>query len=269
MSLLQALGPLERGLLFGLDRLGASVAALDGLDEASRAACEPAWRAWCESSAEDRELARQACAAEISAPWPTGIEALHPSWIREALSRAPADLVPSLAAGLPESVRVASGPGSAVIEQTNPVELADLQRALLVALEPLCNRNGGPLAEQLSRLSFDGLQATIMRWGAWAVGRSLYGSDPIIRARALSAVGEPWAAEIAAASSRPVSEAERARARVLTNATSAAEARTPEERLLAVGLASLHDALSREGEDSLHQVAGRLPAALGRRWLGW
>jgi hypothetical protein len=151
----------------------------------------------------------------------------------------------------------------------DPVELADLQRAVFVWLEPLCGQRGGPLAHELARLSLDELQTTVMRWGAWAVGRSLYGADSTIRARALAAVGEPWATEIAAASCRPVSEAERDRARALTNSSAAAEARSPGERLQAVGLASLHDALSREGQESLCQVAGRLPAALGRPWLGW
>ncbi len=270
MTALQGLGSQERGLLFGLDRLGASEAGLEVLDEATRAVCAPAWQAWCDASPEEREAARRACAAEIAAPWPAGMEALHPSWIREALLREPADLVPALLAGLPESViQGAALAQLAVDEAIDPERLLDLQRSAFGVLEPLCGQRGGPLAQELARLEADELLHTVMRWGAWALGRSLFGAEPAIRARALAAVGEPWAAEIAAASVRPLSEAERGRARVLASRAVGPEARTPEERLQAVGLAALYDALSHEGPESVWQVAGRLPAALGRTWLGW
>lgn len=242
-----------RGMLVSLAVLGADPSVCADLDEPRRVSLRQAWQDLQAMDEATRDRTLSACRQEAVS---TDLARLHPSWIDEEL----AGERPGLAA----AIRGALAAGAKVDGRAR--ELARLALARCVAL---CDSEAGPLAGELSALSLDELLDDITRRGARAVGRSLGGAPPAVRARAMAAVGEPWAQEIAAGARQVLSPAERAAALGLAGRAGTSAGTTVRERLLAVGLAALKDELAAEGAGSALRVAGRLPATLGRALLGW
>ena len=145
----------------------------------------------------------------------------------------------------------------------------EVERVAFGWLAPLCESDCGLRAESLLGLDFDGLLFEVTRLGARAVGQSLAGAVPVLRARAMAAAGEPWAQVIGSASAESVLAADRKIAMAHANTRIPDSARTPSERLLHIGLAVLKSELAAEHPGSIYRVAGRLPAALGRSMIGW
>jgi hypothetical protein len=194
-SALSALSAEERGCLLGASLLG--LESLAGLPVTAEA-----WAALRKLPKAERAALLAQWMAELQAPFPTGMERLHPSWVAEALAREPEDLWPALLIGIPNSVQVrACLPGEVIPEAESQAwhldAVAEMQRHVFAGLAPLCVIPSGRLGARLCRLSCDELLAEIDRQGA----------------------------------------------------------------------AKLREELVREGMASLHAVAGRLPAKLGRPWL--
>jgi hypothetical protein len=242
-----------RGMLLAFEALGTDDAALPILDDRRREACAQAKQA-LDALAEPLRARRvDAWRAEAREAVLTGVSRLHPSWVEEALVGERAEIAAAVRSAGPAGTEAARA----------------LARLAFGHLLPLCEGEGGPLAERLCDLGHEELLAEVARHGARVVGRSLSGAEPVLRARAMAYAGEPWAQEIAAGAMAGVSAEERAAALAFANAARAAAARTTYERFLAIGLAALKEDLERDHPASVLRVAGRLPAALGRSLVGW
>ena len=278
-SVADATGEEERGILLSLFILGAEVAILDRLDERRHQACAEAWHELHDLDQETRNQIFDAWTQEAASVLPRGLERLHPSWIAEALAGEPVHLVRAVQPGLPEPVRafvetLLSSAGQDALKSNSsksPSATAtrEVERLAFGWLAPLCESACGLLAESLCGLAFDELLTEVTRRGARAVGRSLAGATPALRARAMVAAGGPWAKTIGEASLENTSSEARSAAAALANTMIPASARTPAERLLHIGLAALQSELAAEQAGSLFRVAGRLPAPLGRPMIGW
>jgi hypothetical protein len=271
--------PEVRGILLSLFALGAGESVLEGLDEKRGTVCDRGWQALLALTEAERSRLLDEWRAEAASPLPRGLERLHPSWIVATLEGEPAHIVRLVALGLPESLRaIVLGMPAVVDGISQPAgQIAtfpgstrrEVERVAFGWLAPLSESDCGPRAESLLALAFDELLSEITRRGARAVGQSLVGAAPALRARAMAAAGEPWAREIGAASAESVPDAERKTAMAHANARIPDSARTPSERLLHVGLAVLKHSLAADHPGSIYRVAGRLPAVLGQPLIGW
>lgn len=268
-----------RGILFSLFAMGAGESTLERLDEKRRGVCAKAWQALLVATEAERGRRLAEWRAEAESALPRGLEHLHPSWIVAALENEPIHILRIVLSGLPESLRaivlgvpafawLASPPAEKTTRCPDSTK-REVERLAFGWLAPLCESDGGPLAESLAGLDFAELLAGVTQRGARAVGQSLAGAAPALRARAMAAAGEPWAQVIGAASAEGVSDGERKIAMAHANARIPDSARTPGERLLHIGLAVLKSDLAAEHPGSVYRVAGHLPAALGRPMIGW
>jgi hypothetical protein len=274
-----ALDPEARGILLSLWAAGASKSALECLDEKRRAVCSMAWQTLLVASEAERARVLVEWRAEAVSGLPRGVERLHPSWIACALEGEPAHILQIVLPDLPEPLRssVPGLPGIAGIGSRPAETMAacpaaakrEIQRLAFAWLGPLCESDCGPLAESLCDLAFDELLSEVTRRGARALGQSLAGAAPALRARAMAAAGEPWAQVMGAAASESVSDADRKTAMAHAKMRIPDSARTPGERLLHIGLAALKSELAAEHPGSVARVAGRLPASLGWPIMGW
>ena len=238
-----------------------------------------AWRELQEAGEPRREEILAERRAAAASTLPQGLDRLHPSWIVAALEGEPSHIVRLVLTALPKSVRAPVldmlGNGDAGARNGDeiracPTEIKrEVVHAAFGSLAPLCESACGPLAEILCGLPFDELLTEATRRGAYAVGQSLAGAPPALRARAMAAAGEPWAQVIGAASAESTTPACRKAAMAHANTTIPDSARAPSERLLYIGLAALKSELVDEHSGSACRVAGRLPAALGRPLIGW
>jgi hypothetical protein len=164
----------ERGLLLGLSLLATGDVVLSRLASDRRQACGKAWRALRALSRPDRAALLAEWIVETNAPFPLGMERLHPSWLAEAIAREPADLWPALLCGLPgaqaaEALLSQSCPASAAAKNGEvwPAEsVVELQRCVFSQLASLCVGPSGPLGASLCRLGCDELLAEVARRGA-------------------------------------------------------------------------------------------------------
>jgi hypothetical protein len=246
-----------QGLLLALEALGADESALEALDDTRREACIRTWQALRAQDEAARARTMTAWRAEAVTALPAGLSRLHGSWIEEALAGERAEVV--------AAIRGKGATDEMLADETGRA----LARLAFAWLLPLCESSAGPLAERLCELPFEALLLDVTRRGARVVGRSLAGASPALRARAMASAGEPWAQEIAAGSMETVSPEARAAALAMAGAAGVAEARTPRDRMLAIGLGSLKTELTLEDPGSTSRVAGRLPAPLGRALIGW
>ena len=269
--------PEARGILLALLALGDDESALACLDEKRRAACARGWQELLGAKEEARAQALTEWRAEAADTLPPGLARLHPSWIVAALEGEPVRIIDIVVPDLPEPLRAAvlgmpdgAGAGAQPADEMCPMAIKrEVAHAAFGSLAPLCESACGPLAEILCGLPFDELLTEATRRGAHAVGQSLAGAPPALRARAMAAAGEPWAQVIGAASAESTSPACRKAAMAHANTTIPDSARAPSERLLHIGLAALKSELVDERVGSVYRVAGRLPAALGRPLIGW
>ncbi len=267
--------PEARGILLSLAVLATDESPFDHLDQKRR--CVGAWRVLRDAGEPARTRTLAGWRAQAVCGLPQGLERLHPSWIDEALAGEPARILRLLHRGLPEPLRATAvamigAAGAQVAEKTGRCPdsmVREVGRVAFGWLAPLCESACGPLAESLCEFAFDDLLSEATRRGARAVGQSLAGATPVLRARAMAAAGEPWARIIGEASAETLSAADRGIARAQANTRIPDSARTPSERLLHLGLAVLKSELVAEHEGSMLRVAGRLPAALGRPVIGW
>jgi len=270
-----------RGILLSLLALGADESALAGLDEHRRSVCIEAWRSLRGEGEAERGRILAEWRTEAAMPLPRGLDRLHPSWIVAALVGEPEPILRMALAELPGPLRVAVLPGLAT-EDWRPAEEPDacsramrweVVRLAFGWLAPLCESEAGLVAESLCALAFDDLMTDLRGRGARAMGQSLAGVAPALRARAMAAAGEPWAQVIGKASAENLSDASRKAAMAHANTRVPDAARTPSDRLLHIGLAVLKSELAAEHPGSISgcmlRVAGRLPASLGRPLLGW
>lgn len=255
--------------------MAAEDSALRLLDEKQRALCAGAWQELLGLNGTARDRVFSEWRAEAASTLPQGLERLHPSWIVTALEREPAHLLRLVLSDLPEFLRatVLAMPG---IVDALPANLAcpvaskrEVERVAFAWLAPLCEGDRGPLAERLCGLAFDDLLSEVTRRGARTVGQSLIRGAPTLRARAMAAAGEPWAQVIGEGARETLSATEHKSAMALAHTRIPDSARTPNERLLHIGLATLKSELGAEHPGSLYRVAGRLPVALGRPMVGW
>jgi hypothetical protein len=194
VSPLTTLSVEERGCLLGASLLGMddltglpvsaeAWAALRALPKANRAALLATW------------------IADLQAPFPAGMERLHPSWVAEAVASEPEDLWPALMMGLPDADQVRAGfPGRSVPEANSTAwqldAVTEMQRFVFADLARLCVTPVGPLGARLCRLSCDELLAEVDRQGAEKLREDLVregvASLYAVVGRLPAKLGRPW-----------------------------------------------------------------------------
>jgi hypothetical protein len=153
----------ERGLLLGMSLQGMEDTSLAALAGERREACGKAWQALRALSRARRAALLAAWIVETNAPFPAGMERLHPSWLAEAIAREPDDLWPALLRGLPGGQAVQpllpqSHAVGGLAKQRWPRDaVAELQRCVFSELAPLCIGPCGPVGAGLCRLGCDEL----------------------------------------------------------------------------------------------------------------
>jgi hypothetical protein len=163
----------ERGLLLGLSLLALDDAVLSHLAGNRRQACGKAWQALRALPRPDRAAFLAGWIVEANAPFPSGMERLHPSWLAETLASEPVELWPALLCGLPGVQAVeallAQTHGGAIVKDRDawpPDSVLELQRCAFGRLAPLCVAPSGPLGAGLCRLGCEELLAEVARQGA-------------------------------------------------------------------------------------------------------
>ncbi len=162
----------ERGLLLGLSLLATSDGVLSRLAGDCRQASCKAWQALRALARSERAALLAGWIVETKAPFPLGMERLHPSWLVEAVASEPPDLWPALLCGLP-GVQVVV----ALLSQSHdaraiagdawpPDAVAELQRCVFSQLASLCVGPSGPVGASLCRLGCEELLAEVARRGA-------------------------------------------------------------------------------------------------------
>jgi hypothetical protein len=163
----------ERGLLLGLSLLARDDAVLSHLAGNRRQACGKAWQALRALPRPDRAALLAGWIVEANAPFPAGMERLHPSWLAETVASEPVELWPALLCGLPgvqavEALLLHSHAGAIAKdgEAWPPDSVLELQRCAFGRLAPLCVAPSGPLGAGLCRLGCEELRAEVARQGA-------------------------------------------------------------------------------------------------------
>jgi hypothetical protein len=261
----EALAADERGMLLGLLVSGAGPEVVAHVDGPGSAGCAVALAA---IPADARAAERDALAAELTAPWPKGIERIHAGWIRRVLEGEPSHVVRAVVRGAPEPIRrvadeLLSARGEA--EASSIAEgpwLDGLRRAVFGALAPMPEpaADAAMLGRRLCAASGAELLDEIDRRGAAMVGLALSGAPDAVVARAAAGAGDAAARVLLASSRAPASSEARARARVLVASVGAGSGA---QVVRAVGLAALAALLAAEGPGALAAVAQRLAPSLG------
>jgi len=155
--------------------LGLGDAALARLAAAEHGSCAPAWRALRALARSERARVLAGWIVEVKAPFPPGMERLHPSWIADAIASEPKDLWSVLLSGLPGAEGVSAllgrgvGPITGVGQEWLSESVADVQRCVFARLAPLCVAPSGPVGAGLCRLGCEELLAEVMRRGSATV----------------------------------------------------------------------------------------------------
>ena len=164
----------ERGLLLGLSLLATGDVVLSRLAGDRREVLRDAWQVLRALPRSGRASLLAGWIVETNAPFPPGIERLHPSWLAEVVACEPAELWPALLCGLPgvqvvESLLLESHSGGAIAQAGEdwPADsVAELQRCVFSQLASLCVAPSGPLGAGLCRLGCEELLAEVARRGA-------------------------------------------------------------------------------------------------------
>ena len=164
----------ERGLLLGLSLLATGDVVLSRLAGDRREVLRDAWQVLRALPRSGRASLLAGWIVETNAPFPPGIERLHPSWLAEVVACEPAELWPALLCGLPgvqvvESLLLESHSGGAIAQAGEdwPADsVAELQRCVFFQLASLCVAPSGPLGAGLCRLGCEELLAEVARRGA-------------------------------------------------------------------------------------------------------
>ena len=275
------LGSETKGVLLAFVLLDADGVTFAALADDEREPIFDAWRSLGSLVEDERNRLLAEWRKEVASGLPSGLHRLHPSWIEDALVDEPPYLLEQLLVCVPGVLRplVEERPGEAApsTRALSGPHLAIASRIAFGPLAPLCEGHCGPLAANLCALTFAALIDEVTRLGARtlgrSLGRSLVGPDVAARARAMAMAmtmtGEPWASAIRETLGEVISDDDRRAAAVCVASSVDTAARSPSERLLSMGLSALRSQLLTEHPGSLSRVAGRLPAALGRRLLEW
>ncbi len=282
------LNSLEKGLVWGLLRLGGGLPVALRLDAAAQKRVSAAL------SRADHGGGEGAPAPEL----PQGLQHIHPSWLRYTLAREPLPVAACLVVALRASgLQGLEGPwDKSAPAKLNPGLQAELLRALF---QPLSDPEPPPTGHFPDRTLQSGASPPgtsraviwqrlpgVVLWralcerGASEVGRSLFRAEPVMRARAMATVGAPWAQVIARFAAGPVDSPARDRARLAMARASAMAAKTgvsleevgrpeAEVRLAFVGLYAAHNEIAAAGPPAVRTMALRLPVLLGHcLWAG-
>ena len=162
----------ERGLLLGLSLQATGGVGLARLVGNRALVCRGAWQDLRALSRRDRAALLAKWIIEMDAPFPSGMERLHPSWVAETIASEPMELWPALLSGLPgvETVEPllshAHAAGAVAGEASPPDSVAELQRCVFGRLAPLCVVPAGSAGAGLCRLGCKELLAEVARRGA-------------------------------------------------------------------------------------------------------
>jgi len=222
----------------------------------------------------ERAAALAGLIALLRAPVPSGIERIHPGWLRERLEREPSAVIRAVAAGLPSAVeRLADqiiaerGERDAAAAPLGASAVAELRRVVFAGLIPL-DGPGAPAAprvRELLALAPEALVDAIEVIGADTLGKSLRGASGAVVARAAAALGDKLARVVIASAAAQGTPETRDRARASVAWLSHAERGV---RNVPWGLGVL--ALAVELQDDLAAItalAQRLPPERGRQLL--
>lgn len=160
--------------MLGLSLQAAGDAVLARLAGNRREACRTAWQALRALSRSERAALLAGWIAETRAPFPPGMERLHPSWLAEAIASEPVSDWPALLRGLPgrgavEPLLSEIRGDSAVATngETWPSEsVVELQSCVFGRLAPFCVGPAGPVGAGLCRLGCEELLVEIARRGS-------------------------------------------------------------------------------------------------------
>ena len=270
----------EKGLVLGalLARMPAEVVGAR-FSGPTAARCRAALEALGAESRPARAATMAGLMALLRAPWPAGLERVHPDWLRERLDRQTSPVIQALLEALPAEVRrvgeeilraraEADGPAIAVYPAGPSAGAAELGRATFAGLVPLAGPGApaGPVARPLLALSFAELEAALEARGAETLGMSLRGAPGPLVARAAASVGEPLARPLLEAATAPGPAEARDGARLLV---ARATLDKPADLVAYLGARALAPVLAREGRAVARAVAQRLPWAPGRRLLAF
>ena len=162
----------ERGLLLGLSLLATGGAGLARLAGDRCLVCRGAWHDLRALSRRDRAALLAGWIVEANAPFPPGMERLHPSWVAQAIAGEPEELWPALLSGLPGAQAVelllleAHGARAIAREVWPPESVAELQRCVFGRLASFCVGPSGPVGAGLCRLGCEELLAEAAGRGA-------------------------------------------------------------------------------------------------------
>ena len=290
MSDLEAL---ETGFVWGLSRLRAPLPTALRMDAATHKRVSDALAQHHARPSTGDKQADELPVALGAVAVPAGLQHIHPSWVRHALSRERLPVAAHLVQLLREAgVGNIAGPwDDCPPTALRPHVQTELIRWLFQPLadpEPVptsildharaATDSGPGLARVVlwQRLPAVVLWRALCERGAAEVGRSLFRAEPVMRARAMATVGAPWAQVIARFAVGPVDISERDRARLAmarasvmaANAEVARDADLPETelRLAFVGLCAANNEIATAGHTAVRTIALRLPRVVGR-WL--
>ena len=231
----------ERGLLLGLSLLATGDVVLSRLAGDRREVLRDAWQVLRALPRSGRASLLAGWIVETNAPFPPGMERLHPSWLAEVVACEPAELWPALLCGLP-GVQVVESLLASAAGDEGAGEARGERAGLAVRPEALAGGAGGLPTRQ----SHSG--------------------------GAIAKAGEAWPADSVAELQRCVFSQLASLCVAPSGPLGAGLCRLGCEELLAEVArrgAALCQELSAEGDASLWAVAGRLPATLGRQWVKW
>lgn len=268
----------QHGLLLGLSRLRVDAPAV----LRRVAGGEGLVRAWDDLGRQGLEAAASRLASwadELVPACPPELENVDVSWLREALAGEPEDLLAAVAATVPEVARGAVGEtrASVTAPAVLPSVATDFCWSWLGHLADVRDAGGaGPggaaasAFASLAELAGVELLAAMRERGAEELGVSLAGADAPTLARAMTAVGAPWARFIAVAAARGVDRPRRALAQLRVARASTVDAADPLERLAIIGTLAVRDAVDRQEdteEESRNTAGAPARAKASRAWL--
>lgn len=193
----------ERGLLLGISLQGLDGSFLARLQGDRRSLCCTAFQTLRALPRAHRAALLVAWIVEANAPFPPGLERLHPSWLAETIADEPTDLWPVLLSDLPARQAVESllaqahGADASATDGRNwPADTAaEVQRCVFGQLTHLCIGPCGPVGAGLCRLGCDELLAEVAARGT-ALCQELHTEGEAslwaVAGRLPTTLGRPW-----------------------------------------------------------------------------
>jgi hypothetical protein len=159
----------EQGCLLGMSLMGLDDTILARLSVEYHETCRAAWQDLRAFGRSTRAQVLARWMVETNAPFPPGMERLHPSWIAQVVASEPKDLWPALLSGVPGVQAVTALLEYRIDEKAEAwpsQSVAELQRCAFARLAPLGVGPSGPVGAVLCRLSCEELLAEVIRRGS-------------------------------------------------------------------------------------------------------